>query len=306
MSRPILIAGPTASGKSALALALAERFGGVIINADSMQVYRELRVLTARPSPEEEARAPHRLYGHVGGAESYSVARWLDDVKATLEEARERGWRPIIVGGTGLYFKSLTEGLSPIPEVPGDVRAHWRREAERVGASGLHQQLAKLDPVMASRLHPTDAQRMTRALEVVAATGRSLAEWQAMSGKPLIGEEEAVRIVISPPREELHVRSDRRFALMTEQGALDEVRALMQLELDPAVPARKAIGVRPLAAHLAGDIPLDVAIARGQLETRQYIKRQQTWLNRHMIAWKIINETVSCENIAKSMQLIDG
>lgn len=306
MSRPILIAGPTASGKSALALAFAERLGGVVINADSMQVYRELHVLTARPGADEEARVPHRLYGHVGAAESYSVARWLADVEAAIAEAGQRGWRPIIVGGTGLYFKALTEGLSPVPEIPSAIRERWRAEAQRVGGSGLHAELAKLDPVMAARLHPTDTQRLTRALEVVTATGQSLAIWQSQAGRALVDPETAVRIVISPPRDALHARSDQRFRVMVDRGALDEVQALMQLRLEPSQPAMKAIGVRPLAAHLESTQTLEEAIVRGQQETRQYIKRQQTWLIRHMISWNSENEIINCKNAADFMHLIDG
>lgn len=305
MLRPILIAGPTASGKSALALAFAERRGGVIINADSMQVYRELRIITARPSAEDEACVPHRLYGHVGAAAGYSVARWLADVEGALDEARHRGWRPIIVGGTGLYFKALTEGLSPVPEVPDAIRHHWRNEAQRIGAGGLHATLAARDRVMADRLNPADAQRLTRALEVLDATGRSLADWQAQSGTPLVAIEHADRIVIAPPRETLHKRSDQRFAQMLETGALEEVGALMQLELAPVAPVMKAIGVRPLAAHLAGAITRVDAIARGQQETRQYIKRQQTWLKRHMYAWKSIRTIINCGNTSSFMHLID-
>ncbi len=305
MSRPILIAGPTASGKSALALALAERAGGVIINADSMQVYRELRILTARPSVEDEARVPHRLYGHVGAAESYSVARWLADVAVALEEARQRNWRPIIVGGTGLYFKALTEGLSPIPEIPSAIREHWRAEARQHGASHLHMELARRDPEMAARLHPSDAQRLTRALEVLAATGQSLAEWQAKAGRTLVEPETAVRIVISPPRDVLHARSGRRFVQMIEHKVLDEVRALMQLRLHRELPAQKAIGVRPLTRHLEGALELKQAIARGQIETRQYIKRQQTWLNRNMVSWKRVESVVNCDNVLTFMHFID-
>ncbi len=303
--RPILIAGPTASGKSALALAFAELTRGIIINADSMQVYRELRILTARPSDEEEAAAPHRLYGHVASTEAYSVARWLVDMSRILDEARQLGRRPIVVGGTGLYFKALTEGLSPVPPVPGDVRAHWRREAERLGTTALHAALADRDPIMAARLDPADAQRVTRALEVIEATGRSLAEWQKAMGPKLIDPDHALKIAIQPPRHVVHARCDLRFEQMMASGALDEVHRLMQLGLDPVLPAMRAIGVAPLAAYLSGRISRPEAIALGQTETRQYVKRQETWLKRNMIAWNHIETVVNCNSTIQFMHLID-
>ncbi len=288
--RPILIAGPTASGKSALALRLARERGGIVINADSMQVYRELRVLTARPSAEEEAQAPHLLYGHVTGSEAYSVARWVADVREVLTRARDAGQTPIIVGGTGLYFKALLEGLSPVPEIPPDVRAHWRAEAKRLGAPGLHAVLQARDPVMAARLAPGDSQRVTRALEVLAASGRSLAEWQTLPGEPVLDVLATERLLVTLPRAQLHERCDRRFDQMMSQGALDEVCGLQALHLDPALPIMGALGVRPLLRHLAGEIDLSTAVEVGKLETRQYVKRQETWLRREMIAWNMIKK----------------
>jgi tRNA dimethylallyltransferase len=285
-TRPILIAGPTASGKSALALALAEQLGGVVINADSMQVYRELRVLSARPPAEDEARVPHVLYGHVPGREAYSAARFAREARDAIQAAREQGLVPIVVGGTGLYFKALLEGLSPIPAVPDDVRAHWRGEADRIGAPALHAILKDRDPSMAERLKPTDPQRLVRALEVLEATGRSLAEWQQEPGEPVLRAEGVRRLVIMPDREELRRRCDARFDLMMAGGALDEVSALVALGLDPDLPVMRALGVRPLAELLAGEINLEDATQKAKAETRQYAKRQVTWLNGNMSAWK--------------------
>jgi tRNA dimethylallyltransferase len=285
---PILIAGPTASGKSALAMAIAEATDGTIINADSMQVYRELRVLTARPSAEDEARVPHELYGFVPASEAYSAGRFVRDAAAAIATSREQGRRPIIVGGTGLYFKALLEGLSPIPEVQACVRGYWRAEAQRRGAEALHEELAKLDPVMAARLQVSDVQRIVRALEVLQSTGRSLAEWQRMRGSPVLEEARTKRLVVSLDRAELHARADRRFAAMVDGGAIEEVRALAAMQLDPGLPAMRAIGVRALSAVLAGELTIAAAIDSGRAETRQYIKRQETWLKRHMISWNAI------------------
>lgn len=288
---PILIAGPTASGKSAYAMRVAEEVGGVVINADSMQVYRELRVLTARPSAEDEARVPHRLYGHVGAAEPYSVARWLEDVAAVLAECRSTGRRPIIVGGTGLYFKALTEGLSPVPPVPASVRERWRQLAQEVSAAALHEMLAARDPVMAGRLAVSDRQRVTRALEVFEATGKSLAAWQGMAGEPLVPLAGADARVLEIDRQVLYDRCDRRFEQMIEAGALDEVVALVGLGVPEDMPAMRAIGVRPLRAHLAGETDKAAATAQAQTETRQYVKRQITWLKKHMISWNLVYST---------------
>jgi tRNA dimethylallyltransferase len=294
--RAILIAGPTASGKSALALALAERHGGVIMNADSMQVYRELRILTARPSAEDEARVPHALYGFVPASEAYSVGRYMADAARVIAAARAEGRVPIVVGGTGLYFKALLEGLSPIPVVPEVVRARWRAEARRLGAAALHRMLSERDPHMAVRLRPTDPQRIVRALEVLEATGRSLADWQRVAGKPVLSAEAAIRIVVLPERGELYRRCDMRFEAMLRQGALEEVAALRALALDPTLPAMTALGVAPLLAHLAGKATLEGAATQAKADTRRYAKRQLTWLRRNMIAWKWLDtqETERC------------
>ncbi len=284
---PILIAGPTASGKTALALEMAARHGGAIINADSMQVYRELRILTARPTPEEEASAPHLLFGHVSVTDAYSVGRWLADAETALAWCRDAGRRPIIVGGTGLYFKALLEGLAPVPSVDPEIRTHWRRKAETEPPGVLHRMLATRDPEMAARLDPADMQRVVRALEVLDSTGVSLAEWQRRRGTPLIEEHDAERYVILREREVVRARCDARFDVMVAAGALDEARALLSMNLDPDLPAARAHGLRALQSHLRGEATLEAAIAAGKLETRQYVKRQETWLKRHMIAWKV-------------------
>ena len=286
MIRAVLIAGPTASGKSALALSLAARCGGTVINADSMQVYRDVRVLTARPTAEEERRAPHLLYGHVDAAENYSTGRWVADAARVLSEAEATGQLPIFVGGTGLYFRALTRGLSDIPPVPADLRVRVRVQAEGVPAPELHAQLAAADPRTAAGLRPTDRQRTLRALEVFAATGRPLAEWQDKPGVPMIRPEEAAAIFLSVERDELRRRIDDRFDAMLDAGALDEVRALAARALDPALPAMKAHGVPWLMRHLAGEISLEKASAGGKADTRRYAKRQETWFRHQLKEFK--------------------
>lgn len=284
--RAILIAGPTASGKSALALRLAQAVGGSIINADSMQVYRELRILTARPPVEDEVRVPHLLYGHVPAAESYSAGRYAREAAAAIAEVRRTGRRPIVVGGTGLYFRALLQGLSPIPAIPDDVRIHWRAEAQKLGPEALHAVLSTRDPEMAARLHPTDPQRVTRALEVLEGTGRSLAHWQELPGEPVLDESETARLVVMPDREIQQENCDRRLALMMQQGALEEVAALGRLDLDPALPAMRALGVPPLLQLLAGSSTSAEATEQTLQDTRQYAKRQATWLRSNMRSWK--------------------
>ena len=287
--RPILIAGPTASGKSGLALALAERLGGTVINADSMQVYRELRIVTARPGAEDEARAPHALYGFVGGAEAYSAGRYAVDAAAAIAAAQAAGRVPIIVGGTGLYFKALLEGLSPIPPADPQVRSFWRAEAARRPAPELHALLRQRDPEMAARLMPTDPQRIVRALEVLDSTGRSLADWQREPARAVLAEAETERLLLLPPRESHGARIDARFDAMMAAGALEEVRRLRERGFSAELPIMRALGVAPLAAHLAGAVPLDEAVATAKADTRKYAKRQLTWLRRNMIAWKSVN-----------------
>jgi tRNA dimethylallyltransferase len=287
-TKAILIAGPTASGKSALALKLARDRGGVVVNADSMQVYAELEILSARPTQAEMGGVVHRLYGHVAIAEGYSVGRFVREAEAMLAEVTAAGQMPIFVGGTGLYLKALLEGLSPIPAIPPAIREHWRAEADRLGASKLHRKLADMDPGTAARLSPTDPQRIVRALEVMDATGRPLWEWQQEPGTPLIRAEDTERLVVLPERAVLHERSDRRFDEMMARGALDEARRIMDLDLDPALPGMRALGLRPLMAHLRGEMTLDAAVDEGKAETRRYIKRQATWISGNMKSWKAV------------------
>ncbi len=273
----ILIAGPTASGKSALALTLAESLGGVVINADSMQVYKDLRVITARPSPRDEARAAHRLYGHVDAAENYSVGRWLGEAEAALAAAQAAGHIPIFVGGTGLYFKALTQGLAAIPPIPAAIRAHIRARIDALGAPALHAELGRRDPAAAARLSPGDRVRIARALEVLEATGQSITSWHAAGLPPPIEPKRALKLFLAPPRDELYRRIDARFEAMIEAGALDEVRALAARALDPLLPAMKAHGVPWLTRHLAGELPLSAAVEAAKKDTRHYAKRQLTW-----------------------------
>jgi tRNA dimethylallyltransferase len=286
-SRPkaILIAGPTASGKSAAALLLAERLGGTVINADSMQVYRELAILTARPGPEDLARAPHRLYGMVPAAEAYSVGHWLAAAASAVREAEDEGRVPILTGGTGLYFKALLEGLAPVPDVPPAIRTYWRERAAAIGAENLYRELCDRDPAMAARLTPTDPQRLVRALEVIDATSISLAEWQGANAAPVLPPEEVLRLVVAPEREPLYAAIDARFDAMIEVGATEEVRALLSLGLDRGLPAMRAHGVRELALYLSGASSRADAVAKAKTESRRYAKRQMTWLRRFMKDW---------------------
>ncbi|WP_425104940.1 tRNA (adenosine(37)-N6)-dimethylallyltransferase MiaA [Ancylobacter sp.] len=282
--RAVLIAGPTASGKSALALALAERVGGVVINADSMQVYRDLGVLSARPTPQEEARAPHRLYGHVDGGDEYSVARWLEDAARALAEAEHEGWLPIFTGGTGLYFKALTQGLSPIPPIPDVIRARVR--GLDLDALALHARLAVVDPETAARLRPSDTQRLMRALEVFEATGRPLAQWQQDPAEaPVLAAESTVRLFLATDRTALRARIAERFHAMMAEGALEEARALLARGLPADRPLLKAHGMPWFARHLAGEITVEAAIEGAILDTRHYAKRQDTWFRHQLAGW---------------------
>lgn len=276
----LLIAGPTASGKSRLAVEIARETGGTVVNADSMQVYRDLRIITARPGPDDEAAAPHRLFGHVDGAVNFSVGRYLDDASALLGTLGAS--LPILVGGTGLYLRALRDGLSEIPPVPDAIRARVRAEAEGAASPDLHAALARRDPEGAARLRPADRQRILRALEVQAATGRPLAAFQgARNPGPLAGRR-CLAVFLAPDREALREAIDRRFERMTEAGALDEVRALAARALDPALPVMRAHGVPGLLGHLAGEVTLAEAVARGQADTRAYAKRQFTWFRHQM------------------------
>lgn len=285
-AKAILIAGPTASGKSVVALALAERLGGTVINADSMQLYRELRVLTARPSEADEALAPHRLYGVVSASEAFSVGRWLEAAQAAIAEARDAGSVPILVGGTGLYFKALIEGLAPIPDIPSEVRAYWREQAARLTPEALHRELAARDPGVAAKLRSSDPQRIVRALEVIDATGVSLSEWQGAPAAPALLADDVLRFVIAPEREPLYAAIDARFDRMIENGAIEEVEALLALGLDDSLPAMRAHGVRELRAYLAGTSSLEGAQTKSKTESRRYAKRQMTWARRYMADWE--------------------
>jgi tRNA dimethylallyltransferase len=287
LKRAVLIAGATASGKSARALEIARETDGVIINADAMQVYHELSILTARPSEAEEAAAPHWLYGHVPASESYSVARWLADATAALEAAWQEKRVPVVVGGTGLYFRALEEGLAPIPAIAPAIRERWRGELSSKGPIYLHGVLEKLNQAEARRLKPGDGQRIVRALEVLETTGRSLEEWQdeAQLIAPLAGVE-ARRVLVEVPRGELYARAERRLDLMVAAGALEEVKRLLALKLDPALPAMKAIGVPEFAAHIRGETTLAEALTAAKTATRHYIKRQLTWWRHQLPSWR--------------------
>jgi tRNA dimethylallyltransferase len=283
--KAVLIAGPTASGKSALALALAETLGGSIVNADSMQVYAGLRVITARPSPEEEASAPHRLYGHVDAGDIYSTGRWLTDVADALAEITAEGRVPIIVGGTGLYFKALTEGLAAVPAIPPEIRAEVRGRLESEGVGALYADLIARDPVTAARLMPLDRARIARALEVVLATGRSLGDWHGEALPPLLDASRAAKVFIETDRKELVARIETRFGAMMDNGALDEVRTLAARNLNPLLPAMKAHGVPWLIRHLNGELSREEAIEGSIMDTRRYAKRQLTWFRGQMKDW---------------------
>lgn len=284
-SRAVLIAGPTASGKSALALDVAANLGGTIINADSMQVYRDLRVITARPGPGDEARLPHRLYGFVDAKESYSVGRWCRDVEDALRETAARKQIPVVVGGTGLYFKALTAGLAAVPPIPLEIRDQVRSRLKLEGARALHVELTQLDPATAQRVTVNDRSRVSRALEVVLATGRPLSDWHREGLPPLIDAKRAAKIFITCERQELVRRIEARFAAMLAAGALEEVRRLAARKLDPLLPAMKAHGVPWLIRHLAGEVSLDEATAGAVIDTRRYAKRQLTWFRNQLKDW---------------------
>jgi tRNA dimethylallyltransferase len=281
----VLIAGPTASGKSALAIELARQRGGVIVNADSMQVYQELHIISARPSPEDERQMPHRLYGHVSGADDYSVGRWLSDAKHEIENCWAQSQTPIIVGGTGLYFMALQGGLAEVPPIPEVIREEWRHYS-----GNLHEALQRVDPVGAAKLNPADKQRILRALEVFETTGRTLAQWQMQAkAEGFLSEINVERLFVNVSREELYARAEHRFDMMMQQGALEEVAALPAFS--PLQPVMKAIGVPELLAHVRGEMSKDEAITLAKTATRQYIKRQLTWWRGQMKDWQIYSPT---------------
>jgi tRNA dimethylallyltransferase len=282
IGKAILIAGPTASGKSALALNMAQRLGGVIVNADSMQVYSVLRTITARPDEAQLQAAPHFLYGHVHPRENYSTGRWLRDVRRLAETGAFQDRTTIFVGGTGLYFRALLGGLAPMPAVPGEISRRWRRSLADEGPHGLHALLRKEDPEAASRLDPADGQRIARALEVLEASGRSILAWQAEAPEALVEPHSAEMILLEPERKLLVERIERRFDRMIGEGAAAEVEALLALRLDQSLPAMKAIGVREIGAALDGRVEMDNAVERAKAATRQYAKRQATWFRHQM------------------------
>jgi tRNA dimethylallyltransferase len=293
MKRPeaILIAGPTASGKSALAIRLAQTLGGVVINTDSMQVYRDLRTITARPSEAEEASAPHALFGTEDGAENFSTGRWLAAARHEYDAAQAAGLIPIFAGGTGLYFKALTQGLSDIPAVPDEVRARIRSEAANQSAGELHALLSSIDPLAAARLRPSDPQRILRALEVYAATGQSLVTFQASQGAALLDPSRCAAVFLTLDRAILRERIDTRFDQMMRDGALGEVERLSARQLDPLLPVMRAHGVPPLLRHIREGFPLAEAIAEGKADTRRYIKRQETFARHQLPSFRFVEAT---------------
>jgi len=304
MDTVIIIAGPSASGKSALALDLAAHYGGTVINADALQIYRDLRILSARPDRAAEARAPHRLYGFLDAAERGSAARWrklaLAEIGASLAAKR----LPILVGGTGLYLRALMQGLAPVPDIPTEIRDEAARLYQRLGGVGFHERLAQLDPAAASRFPPGDRTRLMRAYEVVRATGTPIGEWQrhpAASAAPY----RFATLLLAPPRDALYVACDARFAAMIEAGGLDEAAALMARNLAPDLPAMKAVGVPELMRHLRGETALADAIAAGQQATRRYAKRQLTWFRHQLDADLICVEQYSESFLHCSRHFID-
>jgi tRNA dimethylallyltransferase len=298
----VLIAGPTASGKSALALAVAERLGGVVINTDSMQVYRDLAVITARPGAADVARVPHLLYGHVDAAENYSAGRFVTDAAGALARARPQGRIAVFTGGTGLYFKALTAGLAAIPPVPPQVREAVRARLAACGPEALHQELARRDPAAAAGLRPADRTRIARALEVVAATGRSITSWRREGSPPLLDPARVAKIFLAPDRAQLYRRIDARFDAMLSAGALDEVRRLAARRLDPLLPAMKAHGVPWLIRHLAGDLSLAAAAEEAKKDTRHYAKRQFTWFRHQLGDWPQAAPAAACDALMRQMR----
>ncbi|MEO5338600.1 MAG: tRNA (adenosine(37)-N6)-dimethylallyltransferase MiaA [Magnetospirillum sp. WYHS-4] len=290
----VIVAGPTASGKSALAVDIALEFGGEVVNADSMQVYRELHALTARPSPAEEAKVPHRLFGVLPAAQACSVARWLELARPTIAEVRAAGRLPVVVGGTGLYLKALREGLAPVPPVPDILRKEVEERHDRIGGAAFRAELATLDPETAARLPDGDRQRLVRAFAVAKATGRPLAAWKReapAAEAPVPGP--FLTLALDPPRDVLYAACDVRFGRMLEEGALAEAEALLALNLDPALPAMKAVGLPELARFLAGDGSLEEAAAKARQATRNYAKRQCTWLRHQLRADLVLGEQYS-------------
>ena len=292
--KPILIvAGPTASGKSSLALAAADKYNGVIINCDAMQVYRELRLITARPSSEDEAKVSHKLYGVIPAVEACSAGIWRELAVAEIETCWRADRLPIVTGGTGLYIRALMEGLTDIPEIPREIREEVTERRDQIGPEAFRKELAKFDPVSAERLNPTDSQRMIRAYEVYLGTERSLTDWHqdAPTTPPL--EANYQSIIFEPPRDELYTKCEVRFDWMIDNGVLDEVRALMELNLEPSLPVMKALGVPELIAHLRDDITLEDAVIAVKQATRHYAKRQMTWFRGQIVQKYRVNAQYS-------------
>ena len=283
-----LIAGPTASGKSALALRLAQEIGAEIVNGDALQLYADLRLLTARPSVEEEAQAPHHLFGTVDAADGWSVGRWQRAATSVLGDIAERGRPAVVAGGTGLYFRALTHGLADVPQTPAEVRRASAADFDALGEVAFRDRLAQVDTAAEARISPADRQRLSRAWEVYAATGTSLSDWQARTD-PALEPASWNAVALEPPRQALYDRCDVRLENMIDQGALDEVAALAARELDPALPAMKAVGYRELAAYLRGETSLAEGLDAAQRETRRYAKRQSTWLRGQMTDWPRID-----------------
>jgi tRNA dimethylallyltransferase len=301
--RLALIAGPTASGKSTLALALARKCGGIVINCDSSQVYDTLRIITARPSSEDEARAPHRLYGYRDPAQPCSAAEWAADAKGAIAEARAAGKLPVLAGGAGLYIRTLLDGIAPIPEIDPAIRAAVRSFSVLHNYAALELE----DPAAAARLRPSDSTRVARALEVVRSTGRPLADWQKERSGGIADEVDLVPLVLLPPRDWLYERCDRRFEEMMSDEGLAEVSSLLARRLNPMLPAMRAIGVREIAAYLRGELDRGEALAAGRIATRQYAKRQYTWFSRQPPAcWPRFTEPLDCGGLANALADLDA
>ena len=292
--KPILIvAGPTASGKSSLALAAADKYNGVIINCDAMQVYRELRLITARPSSEDEAKVPHKLYGVIPAAEACSAGIWRELAVAEIETCWRADRLPIVTGGTGLYIRALMEGLTDIPEIPREIREEVTERRDQIGPEAFRQELAKFDPVSAERLNPTDSQRMIRAYEVYLGTERSLTDWHQVAPTTPSLEANYQSIIFEPPRDELYAKCEARFDWMIDTGVLDEVHALMELNLEPSLPAMKALGVPELITYLRDKMTLEDAVSAAKQATKRYAKRQMTWFRGQIVQKHRVNAQYS-------------
>lgn len=306
MKHSILIAGPTASGKSAFSLMLAEKLNGVVINSDSMQVYRDLRVLTARPSIEEEQSVPHKLYGYMDASEAGSAAEWRDKAIVAIREAQKQGRVPIVVGGTGMYFRFLLEGVAPIPDIDPEIRCAVRRECDVKGPETLHQHLKDYDPILFERLHATDSQRICRAVEVYRSTGKALSLWQTENDPgPLYSDDQLGMVhkyIIDIDREILYQRCNKRFDLMMTQGALEEVKNLMTRALDSTLPCLKSLGYPELIRAINGEISYEEAIETAKMQTRRFAKRQLTWFRNQFKHWTLVNPNgleIECYRLVK-------